>query len=60
MFDGNAIEVEGHRLEIVETGFTDTADTTALWIPDLRLMLAGDVAYNDTHQYTRRDDERVA
>jgi len=50
--DGNAIELEGHRLEVVEAGFTDTADTTALWVPDLRLMIAGDVAYNDTHQYT--------
>jgi glyoxylase-like metal-dependent hydrolase (beta-lactamase superfamily II) len=52
VLDGNAIELEGHRLEVVEAGFTDTADTTALWVPDLRLMLAGDVAYNDTHQYT--------
>jgi glyoxylase-like metal-dependent hydrolase (beta-lactamase superfamily II) len=46
------IELEGHRLEVVEAGFTDTTDTTALWVPDLRLMVAGDVAYNDTHQYT--------
>jgi glyoxylase-like metal-dependent hydrolase (beta-lactamase superfamily II) len=52
VLDGNLIELEGHRLEIVEAGFTDTADTTALWVPDLRLMIAGDVAYNDTHQYT--------
>ena len=52
VLDGEAIELEGHRLEVVEAGFTDTADTTALWVPDLRLMIAGDVAYNDTHQYT--------
>ena len=25
--DGNAIELEGHRLEVVEAGFTDTADS---------------------------------
>jgi glyoxylase-like metal-dependent hydrolase (beta-lactamase superfamily II) len=50
--DGKLIELEGHRLEIVETGFTDTTATTALWVADLRLMIAGDVAYNDTHQYT--------
>jgi glyoxylase-like metal-dependent hydrolase (beta-lactamase superfamily II) len=49
--DGNGFELEGHRLEVVEAGFTDTLDTTALWVPDLRLMIAGDVAYNDTHQY---------
>jgi glyoxylase-like metal-dependent hydrolase (beta-lactamase superfamily II) len=52
VLDGDAIELEGHRLEVVEAGFTDTTDTTALWVPDLRLMIAGDVAYNDTHQYT--------
>ena len=52
ILDGNVIELEGHRLEVVEAGFTDTSDTTALWVPDLRLMIAGDVAYNDTHQYT--------
>jgi hypothetical protein len=45
------IEVEGHRLEVLEAGFTDTADTTALWVPDLRLLIGGDVAYNETHQY---------
>jgi glyoxylase-like metal-dependent hydrolase (beta-lactamase superfamily II) len=52
VLDGNAIELEGHRLEVVEAGFTDTVATTAPWVPDLRLMIAGDVAYNDTHQYT--------
>jgi glyoxylase-like metal-dependent hydrolase (beta-lactamase superfamily II) len=52
VLDGNVIGLEGYRLEVVEAGFTDTADTTALWVPDLRLMIAGDVAYNDTHQYT--------
>jgi glyoxylase-like metal-dependent hydrolase (beta-lactamase superfamily II) len=52
VLDGHVLELEGHRLQIVEAGFTDTVDTTALWVPDLRLMIAGDVAYNDTHQYT--------
>jgi len=52
VLSGDAFELERHRMEVVEAGFTDTADTTALWVPDLRLMLAGDVAYNDTHQYT--------
>jgi glyoxylase-like metal-dependent hydrolase (beta-lactamase superfamily II) len=45
-------ELEGHRLEVIEAGFTDTADTTSLWVPDLRLIVAGDVVYNDTHLYT--------
>ena len=45
-------ELEGHRLEVIETGFTDTADSTCLWVADLRLIVAGDVVYNDTHQFT--------
>jgi glyoxylase-like metal-dependent hydrolase (beta-lactamase superfamily II) len=52
VLDGDTIDLEGHRLQVIEAGFTDTADTTSLWVPDLRLIVAGDVAYNDTHQYT--------
>src|SRR5215467_4923822 len=51
VLDGDAIELEGHRLEVIEAGATDTSDTTSLWVPDLRLIVAGDVAYNDTHPY---------
>lgn len=48
---GDVIDLEGCRLEVVSTGFTDTDGSTALWVPDLRLVVAGDVAYNDTHHY---------
>lgn len=49
--DGDVIDLEGNRLEIIETGSGDTTDTTALWSPDLRLLVAGDIAYNDVHPY---------
>src|SRR5262249_39549371 len=42
----------GHRLEVIEAGFTDTAGTTSLWVPGLRLIVAGDVVYTDPHLYT--------
>jgi glyoxylase-like metal-dependent hydrolase (beta-lactamase superfamily II) len=51
VLDGAIIDLEGHRLEVIETGFTDGPGSTVLWVPDLRLVVAGDVAYNDTHQY---------
>ncbi len=51
-FDADHFELEGHRLEIVDTGFTDTPESTSLWVPDLRLIVAGDVVYNDTHPFT--------
>jgi glyoxylase-like metal-dependent hydrolase (beta-lactamase superfamily II) len=44
-------ELEGHRLVAVETGHTDTDDTTVLHVPALGLVVAGDVAYNGVHQY---------
>ncbi|AJE44449.1 MBL fold metallo-hydrolase [Streptomyces nodosus] len=50
--DGDHFELEGHRLEVMEMGYTDTVDTTSLWLPDLGLVVAGDVVYNDTHQFT--------
>jgi glyoxylase-like metal-dependent hydrolase (beta-lactamase superfamily II) len=50
--DGDTFTLEGHPLQVIETGFTDTEGSTALWVPDLRLVVAGDVAYNGIHQYT--------
>jgi glyoxylase-like metal-dependent hydrolase (beta-lactamase superfamily II) len=49
---GDGFELEDHWLQVIEAGFTDTLDTTALWVPDLRLLVAGDVAYNGIHLYT--------
>src|ERR1700730_18856226 len=43
--------LEGHRLVAVETGHTDTDDTTVLHVPSIGLVVAGDVAYNGVHQY---------
>jgi glyoxylase-like metal-dependent hydrolase (beta-lactamase superfamily II) len=43
--------LEGHRLIAIETGHTDTDDTTVLYVPSIGLVVAGDVAYNGVHQY---------
>jgi glyoxylase-like metal-dependent hydrolase (beta-lactamase superfamily II) len=48
---GNRFTVEGHDLVIVEVGHTDTDDTSVLHIPDLGLVVAGDVIYNGVHMY---------
>jgi glyoxylase-like metal-dependent hydrolase (beta-lactamase superfamily II) len=47
----NRFRLEGHDLVIVEVGDTDSADTTVLHVPDLGLVVAGDVVYNGVHQY---------
>ena len=44
-------QLEGYRLVAVETGHTDTDDTTVLHVPVIGLVVAGDVAYNGVHQY---------
>jgi glyoxylase-like metal-dependent hydrolase (beta-lactamase superfamily II) len=48
---GNRFTLEGHELVIVEVGHSDTDDTTALHVPDLELVVAGDVIYNGAHLY---------
>lgn len=42
--------LEGHRIEAVEVGHTDTDDTTVLHIPSIGLIVGGDVVYNGVHQ----------
>ncbi|WP_430334450.1 MBL fold metallo-hydrolase [Rhodococcus sp. ACT016] len=48
---GNRFTLEGHDLEIVEVGHSGTDDTSVLNVPDLGLVVAGDVIYNGVHQY---------
>jgi glyoxylase-like metal-dependent hydrolase (beta-lactamase superfamily II) len=45
------IPLEGHELVIVEVGHSDSDDTTVLHVPDLELVVAGDVIYNGVHMY---------
>jgi hypothetical protein len=44
-------ELEGLPLQVIETGHTDTVDTTALYALDLGLICSGDVVYNHCHMY---------
>jgi glyoxylase-like metal-dependent hydrolase (beta-lactamase superfamily II) len=49
--DGASIELEGRALVPIETGYTDTADSTSLHVPSIGLIAAGDVVYNGIHPY---------
>jgi glyoxylase-like metal-dependent hydrolase (beta-lactamase superfamily II) len=49
--DADHFEVEGLPLQVIETAHTDTVDTTALHVPDLGLVVSGDVAYNHCHMF---------
>ena len=48
---GNRFTLEGHDLLIIEVGHSDTDETSVLHVPDLGLVVAGDVIYNGVHQY---------
>ena len=47
----NRFTLEGHDLIIIEVGHTDTDESSVLYVPDLGLVVAGDVIYNGVHQY---------
>src|SRR5262249_22024684 len=48
---GNRLTLEGQDLVIVEVGHSDTDDTSVLHIPDLDLVVSGDVIYNGAHMW---------
>ena len=48
---GNRFSLEGHALVIVDVGHSDSDDTSVLHVPDLGLVVAGDVIYNGVHMY---------
>ncbi len=53
---GGRFELEGKELVVVDLGHTDTDDTTALHVPSIGLVVAGDAAYNDVHLYFAESD----
>ena len=46
----HTFHLEGHEIHFVEAGHSDTRDTTFVHVPDLDLVVAGDVVYNGVHQ----------
>jgi glyoxylase-like metal-dependent hydrolase (beta-lactamase superfamily II) len=51
-----SFDLEGHEIRVIDTGHTDTDDTTALHIPSLGLLIAGDAVYNETHPFLVESD----
>ena len=57
--DGNFIEFEGSRIEILRNVQGDTDENTMLWIPGQRILIAGDVLFNNMHVYTTETDSKA-
>ena len=58
-FDGGYIDFEGSKIRIIKDIQGDTDQNTMLWIPGQRLLIAGDVLFDDIHVYTGETDERA-
>jgi glyoxylase-like metal-dependent hydrolase (beta-lactamase superfamily II) len=56
VIDADNITIEGRDCRIIDTGHTDTDDTTALHIPSIALVISVDAVYNDTHPYLAEAD----
>jgi glyoxylase-like metal-dependent hydrolase (beta-lactamase superfamily II) len=48
---GDGLALEGHDLVIHEVGHSDTDHSSVLHVPDLALVVAGDVIYNGAHMW---------
>ena len=47
----NLIELEGEQLHAIELGHADTDGSSALHVPSIGLVVAGDAVYGDVHLY---------
>jgi glyoxylase-like metal-dependent hydrolase (beta-lactamase superfamily II) len=57
--DGASIELEGHALIPIDTGHTDSADSTSLHASAIGLIVAGDVVYNGIHPFLAETTART-
>jgi glyoxylase-like metal-dependent hydrolase (beta-lactamase superfamily II) len=53
----NELELEGYKLVAVNTGKTDTAQSTCLHVPSIGLLVSGDAVYNGIHPYLAETDK---
>ena len=58
-FDGGYLDFEGSRIEVIKNIQGDTDQNTMLWIPGQRILIAGDVLFDDIHVYTGETDGKA-
>jgi glyoxylase-like metal-dependent hydrolase (beta-lactamase superfamily II) len=58
-FDGNSIEFEMSKIEVLKNIQGDTDENTMLWIAGQRILIAGDVLFNKMHVYTAETDSKA-
>src|SRR3989442_4546173 len=58
-FDGSSFRFENSKIEILKNIQGDTDENTMLWIPGQRILITGDVLFNDMHVYTAETDSKA-
>jgi len=58
-FDGSTITFENSHIEVLKHIQGDTAENTMLWIPGQRILVGGDVVFNNMHVYTAETDSQA-
>jgi glyoxylase-like metal-dependent hydrolase (beta-lactamase superfamily II) len=55
----DTLYLEGEELRVIGLGHTDTANSTALHVPSIGLVVSGDAVYNNTHPYLAECDDKA-
>ena len=58
VIDDYTFHLERHEIHFVEAGRSDTKDTTFVHVPELGLVVAGDIVYNGVHLFLAEGDAR--
>ncbi|MFD0744292.1 MBL fold metallo-hydrolase [Phytohabitans flavus] len=55
--DGPVFDLEGHEIRFAEAGHSDIRDTTFVHVPELALVVGGDIVYNEVHVHASDSDQ---
>jgi glyoxylase-like metal-dependent hydrolase (beta-lactamase superfamily II) len=58
-FDGDTIRFESSQIEVLKHIQGDTNENTMLWFPGQRILVGGDVVFNNMHVYTAETDSQA-
>ena len=58
-FDGDVINFESSKIEVHKNIQGDTDENSMLWIPGQRILITGDVSFNNMHVYTAETDSKA-
>src|SRR6267154_5916760 len=57
--DASFIKFENSKIEVLKHIQGDTDENTMLWIPGQRILIGGDIVFNDMHVYTPETDSQA-